>query len=442
MEFVFEFLNKNLVIKEGDNIVIGLSGGPDSMVLLHLLIELRKTKKFNIICAHINHNIRVESEKEKDFVEQYCMDNNLLFEYKKFDYETKFTESLAHNMRYDFFEYIIGKYNANYLFTAHHGDDLIETVLMRIVRGSTLKGYSGFDSIIKNDKYTVLRPLVYLTKDDILKYANYNNIPYVIDNSNFSDDYTRNRYRNRILPLLKEEDYNVHLKFLKFNNTMNEYNEYFEDIIKEKYDIYVIGNKININSIKNDKKIIIKEVLYKWLYYNYKEDIVLVNDKHINMIMDMIYNDKPNIILDIPNYKIVKDYDYIYLMDEIKEYNYEYILNDEVKLPNNMNIRINNNCTLTSNYVIHLNSKDLKLPLIVRTVKNGDKMTIKNMNGHKKVKEIFTNEKISKIDRINHPVVLDSDNNIIWLPGIKKSSFDRKKDENYDIILEYYQREE
>ena len=439
MDYVYKFLNKNLIIDEGDNIVIGLSGGPDSMVLLHLLIELKKIKKFNIICAHINHNIRIESEEEKKFVEKYCKDNDLIFEYKKFDYETKFTESLAHNMRYNFFEYIIKKYNAKYLFTAHHGDDLIETILMRLVRGSTIKGYSGFDSVINNDKYTILRPLVYLTKEDIIKYADYNKIPYVIDKSNFSDDYTRNRYRNHILPLLKEEDYNVHLKFLKYSNMMKEYIEYFDNIIQEKYTLYVEDNKIKNNILKNDKKIIIKEVLYKWLFNNYKDDIILINDRHINMIIDMIYNEKPNIIIDIPNYKVIKEYDYIYLLEEINNTEYEYVLEDEVILPNNMKIRINNNCTLTNNYVIYLNSKDIKLPLIIRNAKDGDKMTIKNMIGHKNIKEIFINEKVSKIDRLMHPVVLDSNNNIIWLPGIKKSSFDRKKDENYDIILEYYQ---
>ena len=115
--------------------------------------------------------------------------------------------------------------------TAHHGDDLMETILMRIVRGSTLKGYSGFEKIVDNEFYKTIRPLVFLTKDYIKEYDDKNNIPYVVDNSNFKDKYTRNRFRKNVLPFLKSEDMNVHEKFLKFSETLEEYDEFINNEI-------------------------------------------------------------------------------------------------------------------------------------------------------------------------------------------------------------------
>ena len=165
---VYDFLTKDLDLKEEENIVIALSGGPDSMALLYLFLQIRKQKKINIICIHINHNIRKESEEEKKFVEI----NNVIFEYRKIETykEGKFTEETARKKRYEYFDEIIDKYKAKYLFTAHHGDDLVETMLMRIVRGSTLKGYSGFEKVAQRENYQIVRPFISQTKEDILTY--------------------------------------------------------------------------------------------------------------------------------------------------------------------------------------------------------------------------------------------------------------------------------
>src|SRR5690606_33087465 len=133
-----------------------------------------------------------------------------------------------------YFAEIVKKYNAKYLFTAHHGDDLIETILMRIVRGSTLKGYSGFSKIVDMGDYTIIRPLINVTKDEIYKYNMKSKLKYVEDSSNFKDVYTRNRFRKYILPALKKEDQNVHEKFYKFSTTLLEYNEYIDKIVEKK----------------------------------------------------------------------------------------------------------------------------------------------------------------------------------------------------------------
>ena len=192
MERVIEFIN-SLNIDKDSYVIVACSGGPDSMMLLHVL----HTLNFKVVCAHVNHKTRVETEEEYQFVQNYCDINNILFE------GTEITESVTENFenyarefRYNFFQDLAKKYNTSYLFTAHHGDDLVETVLMRVTRGSSLKGYRGFDKVSKRGNLTIIRPFVYITKEYILNYLSDNNIEYRIDNSNKSDDYTRNRFRN------------------------------------------------------------------------------------------------------------------------------------------------------------------------------------------------------------------------------------------------------
>ena len=214
MKDVDEYLNN--LLKPSDVVVLGCSGGPDSMCLLDKLIKIRKSMNLVIVVAHVNHNVRRESAQELCFLKNYCEKSNVFFESMKIE---KYGDDNFHNeartIRYGFFDDIVNKYNANYLMTAHHGDDLIETVLMRIVRGSTLSGYCGFNILIDKDTYKLVRPLIYVTKDEINLYNQKNNVPYVLDKSNFKTKYTRNRYRKNVLPFLKNEDKNVHKKFLK-----------------------------------------------------------------------------------------------------------------------------------------------------------------------------------------------------------------------------------
>lgn len=439
MRKVLGFIKNNTSLNPNDYIVIGVSGGPDSMALLDHLIMYCKNIGVNIVCAHVHHNLRKESDDEAIFVKEYCAKNNVIFEMTKLDYDNKnFSEALGHEMRYKYFESIVNKYHAKYLFTAHHGDDLVETVLMRLVRGSSLVGYAGFNSVVNRGTYKILRPLVEVTKNDILKYLKENNIPYVIDKSNNDDNYTRNRYRKYILPKLKEEDSNVHMKFLKYNQLLNEYDDFVEDYVDNIYDTIVKDNVINISLINRQKTIIIKCIIIKWLHNIYKDSIKLINTKHIDNIISIINSSKSNLVISIPNYNIVKSYDKLYIKNINNVVDYEYILSDRVDLPNGRTISIVTNTNLTNNYVTCLNSSELKLPLYIRNFHTGDKMTIKNMEGHKKVKDIFINEKIDRQIRYTYPVVIDSSGEVVWLPGIKKSAFDSQKAGKYDIILEYH----
>lgn len=441
MQEAYDFLNNKAYIEENDNIVVAVSGGPDSMALLDLMVRVKQNKNINVICAHVNHNLRKESEEEKIMVENYCLKNNIIFEYMKIE---KYGDDNFHNeartKRYYYFNQIVKKYKAKYLLTAHHGDDLMETILMRIVRGSTLRGYSGFSKIVKMDSYLIIRPLIGVTKKEIEEYCHKNNIKYAIDKSNYKDVYTRNRFRKYIIPHLKEEDQNVHKKFYKFSRTLLEYNDYIDKIVNEKIKEICPKNVLDIERWNNEEKVIKMKIIYSMLESYYEDDLMLITDKHAELVYDLIESDKSNMIMHLPNNVIaVKSYNSFYFSkkEEHKE-DYEIEIIDYVNLPNGHNIEVIENTKENGNDICRLSYKDVTLPLYVRNRKTGDRISLKGMIGSKKVKDIFIDEKIDILERDLYPVVVDAHENIVWIPGLKKSKFNKSKEEKCDIILKYY----
>ena len=437
MRDVYYFLKEYL--KDEITIVCATSGGVDSMVLLNLLLEYKNIK---IICAHVNHNLREESFEEYEFVKKFCEKNNVVFEGITLDKITNGNlESEFRNKRYEFFDKIVNKYNAKYLFTAHHGDDLVETILMRMVRGSSLDGYSGFNKISSRNNYKILRPLVYLNKNQIYEYALRNNIEYREDKTNESDDYTRNRYRKYILPKLREENKNVHLKFLKFSQELSESYEFINNFVDQIYNKCCNGYKLNLDMIRDSDIFILRKIIYKLLKSVYNNKISYISDNNILEIIKIIKSNRPNLSVDLPlDIKAIKNYDILEIKNIEKIDNYKFEIIDEVKLDMGTIIKLDNT-SLTNNYVCHLDSNTIKLPLYVRNRKNADYMEVLGLGGKKKIKDIFIDEKIPKDIRDKYPIVVDSEDNVVWIPGIKKSKYNSLKTKKYDIILWYKEEE-
>lgn len=435
MDNVLKFID-NLNINESDTVVVACSFGPDSMYMLYVL---NKYFKCQVVCAHVNHKMRASSEQEYVDLKNYCEQNNIIFEgteilnYEKCD---NFHE-YARNFRYTYFESIVKKYHAKYLFTAHHGDDLTETILMHILRGGSIYGYSGFDFIVEKQGYKIVRPLIYLSKSEIEKYDTILHIPYAIDESNLEDHYTRNRFRHHVLPFLKEEDASAHLKFLKFSMNLKEctsfLDKYCYDILDKIYKEKVLDliefNKLDIY--------IKKEIIYKILMRIYNNNLSVLNSKHVENILNLINSNNPNGYINIPNnICVLKEYDKLIFNYKNNFTSYDYVLTKELVTPLGR-ISIIKESDDASNNTIRLKSKDICMPIHVRCKKDGDKIEVKNMIGTKKVSDIFIDSKISRNKRVEYPIVTDHTGKVLWIPGIKKSKFDIEKNEVYDIILKY-----
>lgn len=410
------------------------------MALLHYLINNYKDK---IIVAHINHNVRKQSNTEELFLSNYCKDNNITFECMKItEYKENNFENEARKKRYKFYKEMLTKYNSSYLFLAHHADDLMETIIMKITRGSNINGYAGIKKISYQDNYYIVRPFLDYTKQDILEYIKKYNITYYDDYTNNDITYTRNRIRHNIIPLLKKEDINIHKKFIKYSNTLNEYNDYInyeiDNIIK---DIY-INNTLYLDKFNIMHPFIKKNILYHILnnIYNNKDNIV--KDIHIKNILNLINNPKPNITINMPNnIYVTKEYNILIFSNKYNIENYNIKFDKKVSI-NNFTIEQIENTSLNGNDICRLNSNEIRFPLYIRNKKDGDYIELLGLNKKKKIKEIFIECKIPIRQRNNYPVLVDSKNNILWLPNLKKSKFNKKINEKYDIILKYITNKE
>ena len=436
MDDILEYFEQ--LLQSDDKIVVATSGGPDSMCLLHLLCEFKKKKNIQIIVAHVNHKLRSESEEEANFVKKFANTLDIPYEYMEItEYHHDNLENEARQRRYAFFGKLVHQYHAKFLMTAHHGDDLMETILMRLVRGSSIKGYSGFQREVKMDGYTLVRPLITLTKEEIQNYMDQYHYQYFIDQTNYSMNYTRNRYRMIALPFLKDENPLVHLKFLKFSQELQKVNRFIDDYIKELLFSLKTSEGLIVSKLKELDSFLLEKIVEYELSLIYINDLFLIGDKNKNEVIKLILNDKPKGMVSLPNdYLAIKEYDFFKIVHHKEKEVFHYILEDEVRLTNGIIKKIDVS-DKKSNDVIRLNSKEIFLPLHVRSREVGDKICVKNLNGTKKVKDILINEKVTRNKRASLPIVTDDRNQILWIPGVKKSKFDVERNGIYDIILSY-----
>ena len=242
-----------------------------------------------------------------------------------------------------------------------------------------------------------------------------------------------------MLPFLKSEDVNVHHKFLKFSENLNSACNFINKERDKALKRVLLEDSIVIDKFLLEDEYIQREILYYLLSEFYQDDLILLGDKHINLLLELMKSKKANSSINLPNDVVAnKYYNMLELKRDISEItSYEIELDEYATLPNGHVIERVLDTSDNSNYTCRLNSRDIALPLIARTRKIGDKMYVKGMDGSKKIKDIFINSKIKLEERDSWPIVLDSKNRIVWVPGVKKSKYDKKKNEDYDIILRY-----
>ena len=425
MKLFREILNINKkynLIENNDTIVVGFSGGPDSVFLVEMLKKLQYFFNFKIYLVHINHLLRGEdADSDENFSFEYAKKNNLEIFIKRIPVKEiakevgKTLEEVGREERYKFFSEIYEKVEANKIATAHNKDDQIETFLFRLIRGTSLQGLEGIK--IKNNN--IIRPISEIYKKDILEYLNKNEIQYKIDKTNFENEFTRNSIRLNLIPFI-EERYNIKFKDKIFslieeirennqNNSLNlsNYTDSENRIILEKIKFLSDFDKKNLLS----------------LFLNQKN--IEVNRNKIDEINSLIKsNGTKKIDLD-KSYRIVKDYTHLYI--EEKKENFT-IVNRVVKLkiPSE---QIFDDFKISVNIVKNLDIPKKKNQYLldalyndiieVRYRKEGDRIFLDEKHS-KKIKEVFIDQKISKDMRDRLPIFLYN-NKIFWIYNVKKA---------------------
>ncbi len=249
---VLNTIKKYKLIEDGDKIVIGVSGGPDSMTLLNVLYRVREALKIEIYVAHINHMIRTEADDETRYVQEFCQKLNIPIYIKRTDVleEAKKqkigTELAGRNIRYKFFEEVCKKVNANKIATAHNANDNAETVLMNIMRGTGLSGLRGIEKI-RDGRF--IRPIIECTRSEIEAYCVQNAIEPKYDKTNKENVYTRNKIRNLLIPYIEEKFNPNIIECLNRLSTIAANDEdYFGEIVESEYEKL----KITVDNLKDN----------------------------------------------------------------------------------------------------------------------------------------------------------------------------------------------
>ena len=441
---VLRFIEQKNLIQKNDSILVALSGGPDSVCLLHILLELRDKLGINIAAAHVNHMLRgADADADEGFVQKLCNENNIKCYIKRVDINIiKQEEGLSHELagrreRYKFFEEICKEGGYNKVAIAHNLNDNVETVFMRVIRGTGLDGLVG----IRSKRDNIIRPIMCLSRKEIEDYIEKRSLEACLDKSNLEKEYNRNKVRLDLIPYISQ---NFNSDLIKSVNRMTDLldidNDYIEEQAQNIFNKYVTIDKkkvrIDLNLTKQHRAIF-NRVIRKALMLSANTTTDFEN-KHINDIYDLFFSDTGK-KLNMPNSIIVEkvygDIIIYKISDKSKEVNKSIDGKNSLEL-NDINNKIINygdyiikfNKILKKNYREISNNDLIKLfdydnikeGVEIRVRQDGDKFKPLGMKGTKKLKDIFINLKIPRDIRDEIPLVC-FDNNIAWIVGYRQS---------------------
>lgn len=419
------------ILNKSSKYVLAISGGVDSMVLLNQFFKAG----FNFVVCYVDHDKREKSFLEGLLVKKICEENNICFEstklsYNDFEKEENF-QSVARKKRYDFLKSIALKYNIKNIVTAHHGDDQAETIILKLMRGSNLYGYAGIHKVTELEGYTYLRPMLNVSKEEILAYAKKNNILYIDDESNFKDDYKRNRIRHQILPILKEECNNILEKFNEYNEILSLYFDYVRNISKS----IVRNSKFSYSIYKNQDKVVKLDILN---YLLEQKQINQTNEKIKSLYKNLEENKNFNINIG-KNLLLKKEYDNVYLAEEfnnLSKFSYKEETYDSFSsinyFQNGKKIYFSkNNANNNTNFIKLCYNKTIS-KISVRTRREHDYLLYPY--GKKTIKKLFIDLKIPKAKREDILLLVINSNEVIWIPelGIRNLKI---KEENLGYLI-------
>ncbi|WP_028891318.1 tRNA lysidine(34) synthetase TilS [Tenacibaculum sp. 47A_GOM-205m] len=408
-------IDKHFSFLKGKKLLIAISGGVDSVVLTHLLHQL----KFDISLAHCNFQLRSEeSDKDEEFVKNLGKKLNLntytiRFNTNEYAVNNKLSTQLAaRELRYSWFEKLSNEHSFSHLLTAHHADDNLETFLINLSRGTGLEGLTGIPPI----NGSIVRPLLVFSREEILNYAKQNNIEWREDESNSEIKYLRNKIRHQVTPILKELNASVLKNFNKTIDHLKESQQIIDDKIEEVAHEIITkeGDLLKINIEKLLKLSNPKPYLYQLLKpYEFKE---------WNDVYNLIYAQSGKQIL-TKNYTLLKDRDFLLLLrTSEKSSNEEEVYtireeNKEITAPIRLLLKRVQKKTDTDQKSIYVDNELLSYPLKLRRWNSGDFFYPAGMLGKKKISKYFKDEKISIINKNKIWLLCSSKNEIIWIIG-------------------------
>ena len=456
------------MLHSGDTLLVAVSGGPDSVALLHVMLELSEIFSLKLGIAHLNHTLRgQESDNDALFVELMARRLNLSFYLSKknvLQYQRNNRLSLedaARRVRYSFFSETAERYGFDRIATGHHSDDNAELVLMNILRGSGHKGISGIPPVRKifGSKQLVIRPLIKLTRADILLFLKEQHIEYVVDQSNYDTSLLRNRIRYNLIPELKKL-YNpgVTEALNRLSAIVSDEEKWIDDLTNSIFEknkqlrnesrigLSIVGiESIDVAALRRVLRQAVKIV---------KGNLKSITFAHINSIINLLKNGSSSWNLDLPvGIRIQRSYGILFVSKEEKMQLkslpvFVYMVQQPesggsfLLLPDRLAISIKFTVVENMRTVNLRNHKKktaffdmdaLNFPLMVRNLMPGDRFRPLGCSGTQKVKKYFINKKVPRQDRACTPVLLNKEK-IIWLAGHQIDESAKIKDSTVKVL--------
>jgi tRNA(Ile)-lysidine synthase len=441
-EQVKRAIDRYRLLDKGDRLVVGVSAGVDSMVLLHLLSAYRQEFDLSLIVAHVNHGLRPEeSEKEMELVQKESEWLGLTFEYGEFNVK-EFQkvggislQDAARRIRFHFFNVLLQKYNANKIALGHHADDQVETVLLRLMRGSGLKGLRGMLPIREG---RVIRPLLEVWRREIESFAEEMKIPHLLDSSNLKKNYLRNQLRLSLIPLI-EKEYQPNFKkiVLKTSTILREENDYLERKAEETYQKIIREEKdtlsFRFSEYQSLHPAIQRRINQKMLGRIYTGEMIMEEGEWLegSQIYKKLKHPSPSFLLELPQgVCLEKRYDLVLVKKEwvkpippfeveliapgrtyIEEIGREVVIEETRR-----NEKFKDLYGLPD--VVLLNYQNLQFPLKIRNFRPGDRFQPLGVKGTQKLKEFFIDHKIPRFERPRIPLLVSGER-IAWVVGYR-----------------------
>ena len=432
-------IQKHAMLQPGDMVLVGVSGGPDSVALLYLLYQLRKSYDLTLQVAHLNHGLRgKEALRDVRFVENLAHEMGLPCVVKSFDVPSyKKNHSLscqeaARIVRYQFLEEVKNKTGASKIALGHNADDQAETLVMWLLRGAGPRGLGGMPPVRNG---VIIRPLIETTRKEIAAFLDQKNIPSVVDSSNRKNDYLRNRIRHEIFPLL-EEHYNPQIvkKLVNTAYILSIENEYLENNANKLLDDIIIAQKNTSVTIGIKGLLALPLALQlrclRAVLEKVKGDLRRITSIHLFDILGIAASGEPHKSLKLPDgirversylrLKITSNHsrylpfkyqcnsipDRVCLNEIGKEMVFNLVGREKVILKN------------TNPNIAYLDADKVVMPLVIRNAKPGDSFQPFGMKGEKKIKNFFSDEKVELNQRKRVPLVFCGDL-LGWVGGMR-----------------------
>lgn len=427
-----EFIKEEYLLSQGDNILIALSGGPDSVALLRLLLKLKKNYNLSLSAVYVNHNLRPKAlKKEIKFCRELCEKYKIEFYLKETDIpklaksEKKSVEEIARSERYRFFKELVNAHNFSKIALGHHKDDQVETILFKISRGTGLSGLVGF----KAKRDNIIRPLFWATKDQILSFLKSLKQDFCIDRSNKTLDYKRNYIRNKLLPELRKNlNPSIDKSLLNLIANIEDEEKYLAQTTAKKQKTLCQKNRtgkyiINLPKLLKCERWLRRRILRN-LLTELNQNGLTPDRETILRLEKLIESVKPS--LSLPNrIKAVISEDFLILCRP-KKLNFNIELNTG-KYTQIEPLGLKIKCSLLKadkikliktkqSKSVFLDFNKLNPPLFVRNIKAGDRFSPLGLKGSKKISEFLTDKKVKSWQKAEIPLICDQ-TGIIWLAG-------------------------